>query len=719
MKKAVGVALWTGLLFLAAADGAVPPPVRPGHPRLWFTQADLPRLRARIASTHKGAWDALQQGAERDPTAQAFIYAMTGRQEAARAAIDSARRRAARLPEIRGARNAIDVSIRSHIETLAFVFDWCYPELSGADRHAIGNAILFGLTWQIENHFTGPKVTYVTGGHHEGHQTVALLAALALAGEPIEPARDYPYSIAEFYQVLYSNLEDGQWPVWRKLGAAGGGFHMSWMYSGGRFGRHTAAVAALTSATGVDYFGRERGWLAQMPAFLIYGIADATKMHRLIAGDQGWPRFQEWDYQTCVMLAGAFADPLAQWFCRRYEDLYAKHPMPATLCLYKTLWYEPEVPEGDPATLPRFRAFDGVGKYIMREGWAPDDLIVYFKNMPYFFENHNHGCNGHFTINYRGGRLAIDSGVYDRYGSEHHRQYYTRAVAHNTLLVGGNEIRAGWNTNPFTLEMARTAVCETTNSYTCIVADFSKSYEKAEEIKRHFVYLRNVADWECPVVFIFDRAVAVAPEVEKRWLLHSMDKPDVAGLLTVIREGNGALFVRTLEHARGRFAVSAVGSDTDINRQFLDWDYRSRLPVEAAIEKMVNDRLYSAGKWRIEVKPQTRQKQDYFLHVLAPASREVTAPPAIDLIESDELIGARINDRVVLWNAAGKALPAASFRIGQPGEHTVMVGGLAANSAYELALGPNPLKQRTTEGGILEFRFRQEQAGDWCRLRRP
>lgn len=720
MKTAVGVLLCIGFMCVTGSEAAVPPPVRTDHPRIWFTKADIPRLRRRIDSTHKEAWENLQKrSTRRDHVEHAFTYAITGSKTAARAAIDGARQRAARLPEILGAKFDVGPTIRSHIEVMAFVFDWCYPELSREDRNAIGNGILYGLSWQMENRLTGPKVAFVTGGHHEKHQAMGLLATLAIVGEQIELTADYPYSIDEFYQILYSNHEDGQWPAWRKLGAAGGGFHMSWMYTGGRFAGHTQVLAALSTATGIDYLQREKCWLDKMPGFILYGMADVKKMDALKTGDQGWPRFRDWDYQVCAMLAGVFSDPLAQWFCHRYEELYAKYPMPAKICLYKMLWYDHALPEGDPATLPYFRAFHGVGKYIMREGWGPDDLIVYVKNMPYYFQNHNHGCNGHFTINYRSGRLAIDSGVYDRYGSDHHRHYYTQAVAHNTLLVGGNEVRGTGRTNPFTMEMAKTDICESTNSYTCIVADFSKSYEKAEEIKRHFVYLRNIRGWECPVILVLDRAVSKTPDIAKRWLLHSMEEPDVDGLQTVIREGNAKLFVRTLDNSRSRFVISKLGSDTDINQQFLDWSYRSRVPREDKIEEMVKDRQYYAGKWRIEVKPKTRQKADCFLHVLAPASLSVAAPPEIDLIESDELIGARINDRVVLWNTTGKDVQTASFRIAEAGAHTVMVGGLTANSVYEIAVRQNLLKVHTTESGILEFRFRQADASASYELKRP
>jgi len=37
-------------------------------------------------------------------------------------------------------------------------------------------------------------------------------------------------------------------------------------------------------------------------------------------------------------------------------------------------------------------------------------------------------------LNYKG-RLLIDSGQYDSYGSGHWKNYYTRSIAHNTMVA--------------------------------------------------------------------------------------------------------------------------------------------------------------------------------------------------------------------------------------------------------------------------------------------
>ena len=47
---------------------------------------------------------------------------------------------------------------------------------------------------------------------------------------------------------------------------------------------------------------------------------------------------------------------------------------------------------------------------------------------------HQHMDQGHFEI-WRRGPLALDSGVYANWGTEHREAYYIRTVAHNSLQI--------------------------------------------------------------------------------------------------------------------------------------------------------------------------------------------------------------------------------------------------------------------------------------------
>ncbi len=96
---------------------------------------------------------------------------------------------------------------------------------------------------------------------------------------------------------------------------------MSWTYAGSYYNRQFQALAALSSATDIDYFKAE-DWIRHIPTFSIYGIADAAEMSPLIAGDQGWPKFRPNDYFNNVAISGIFKDPKAVWFTNRMAEAF-------------------------------------------------------------------------------------------------------------------------------------------------------------------------------------------------------------------------------------------------------------------------------------------------------------------------------------------------------------------------------------------------------------
>ncbi|HAN26184.1 MAG TPA: heparinase, partial [Haliea salexigens] len=82
---------------------------------------------------------------------------------------------------------------------------------------------------------------------------------------------------------------------------------------------------------------------------------------------------------------------------------------------------------------PTSRWFDGIGLLLARSSWEADATFVTFRAGDNFW-SHSHLDQGAFTI-YRSGPLALDSGLYNRYGSEHHLNYSYQSIAHNVVTV--------------------------------------------------------------------------------------------------------------------------------------------------------------------------------------------------------------------------------------------------------------------------------------------
>ncbi len=220
--------------------------------------------------------------------------------------------------------------------------------------------------------------------------------------------------------------------------------------------------------------------------------------------------------------------------------------------------------------LPLTRFFDGIGMLVARSNWTSEATYVTFKAGDNFW-SHTHLDQGAFTI-YKGGELAIDSGFYGpKYGSDHHMNYTYQTIAHNTITVtdpndltpapgkdrprpianDGGQRRIGsgwgvdaapvdrmeWEANRDTYHSARVeglldqdglavAVTDITPAYTNRESGkgtFSHRTRRVERFWRTFAYDR-VDD----VVVMFDQVTATKASFRKRWLLHSIEEPQVS-----------------------------------------------------------------------------------------------------------------------------------------------------------------------------------------------
>jgi hypothetical protein len=94
-----------------------------------------------------------------------------------------------------------------------------------------------------------------------------------------------------------------------------------------------------------------------------------------------------------------------------------------------------DVPTAVPAPPPDARIWgrEDLGYVITRSWWGSDETVVTYRAGKWF-TGHQHMDQGHFDIWHRG-PLLVDSGVYASWGSEHREAWYSRTVAHNTLLI--------------------------------------------------------------------------------------------------------------------------------------------------------------------------------------------------------------------------------------------------------------------------------------------
>ena len=285
--------------------------------------------------------------------------------------------------------------------------------------------------------------------------------------------------------------------------------------------------------------------------------------------------------------------------------------------------------------------------------------------------SHVHLDQGAFTI-YKGGALAIDSGIYpSEYGSDHHLNYAHQSIAHNLVTVtdpddtvpkpgrndsqrpifndgGQRRIGSGWGVSaPISLEhwreqydvyhTAQTLARHNDDDASVVIADLTPAYtnslsgkgtfahrtRRVESYRRAFAYDR-IQD----AVVVFDRVEATQAGFTKRWLLHTQAEPRVEGdrfsveLPGADRSGHDGGRLRGQVLLPEGAAFTRVGGE---GREFWlgDRNYDDEGAVQRRIEKRTGrGRHLEPGAWRLEVSPPRPARLDHYLVVMLPSLRD-------------------------------------------------------------------------------------------------
>ncbi len=202
---------------------------------------------------------------------------------------------------------------------------------------------------------------------------------------------------------------------------------------------------------------------------------------------------------------------------------------------------------------------EGTGTVVMRSSWEdPDGTLVWFKASSHML-SHSHRDQGSFQI-YKKGWLAIDSGQYEE--TPHRGNYASRTVAHNSILVYrpgealdkdrvdpvwygyANDGGQRWVHYVTTAAEAMderhylggvTKFESVPGVYDYVHADITRAYNctevtteghrpKVSLVTRTMVFLRPDA-----FIIVVDRVHTTSAEYPKRWLLHSIYRPELDG----------------------------------------------------------------------------------------------------------------------------------------------------------------------------------------------
>jgi len=619
---------------------------------------------------------------------QAACYVITGDPASGEALLAAARRFSVTPPRASGD--------YGNLWELAFAYDFLhlYPGFGEADRSSIRTRIVEGLE-QTLLLLDGPEASL-----WHGRATLAASAWLAaVVLEPDTPARLglITRSQGHFLDVMQALALTEAWPegynYWIQnrafLLALAGSAYLNGLLESRQRGRIRTAlertgfwhIYATRPDGSVEGFGDEgpRLDLKDETRRVIDLIAQATGSRTLATfshylgerhGPESYFRGYRWGFRL-------FNDPSLEPFGG--EGLNAFQALPGAELFGR----------------------DALNLTYLRSGWTADATFISFR-AGHSFTHHGHYDAGHFTL-FKGAPLAVNASAYGAFFSPNRLHYGIRSVAKNTLLVlrPGERVRpqrrfteniaAGgqrlvfptgsalqnvgqWYTNlgdGLHLEGATLERFEhQPPAYTHLTADLTRAYNnpqydaggwggKVERVQRMLFYLR-----EQDRLLVHDQVLSRAPAYRQKWLLHTVNKPQVAearvlrgepdnGILespgreALVSNPPGFLQVERILPADGvirlvggpdyRYYVEADGDDSDLDGKNM---------IEGAVDRP----WFDNPLWRLEIQSATPRRAVEFLVVLSPRLGSPPQGRAAPLAASGgPLAGVKLEDEAVLF----------------------------------------------------------------------
>jgi hypothetical protein len=683
------------------------------HPRLYFTQSDIASIRNRLDTAPIDAWWAKlasfanQQAAktvselilEYPSYNSALAFAgligdsSTWRNQAIAVAL-----------KLASLSTSVDNStMRDRIDVMAFVYDWLYAYLTSSQRTSIRTKLAFYAA-ALEDRVNEKE--FAQGGSN-GDQSGAFLAALAIHGEDSNAAGIISRSLVRY--------NEGFWPFWREHGSENGGSFKSQWYTTVATQFNYEVFAAWKSATGLNLFDQEKAWFQGLGDWYLYSKRgdSAWVRHGDIVHQQGW---DEIDRYVLLHVAREYQNGEAQWLANKIRDFL---PLHGPQLVPDILWYDGSVAPKTPSKAPS-KNFKGCGMVDFQQSWQDDALRANFRAVPYFTAAHTHLDQCSFTLFYKEA-LAIDSGIYDDFGSKHYLSYYSRSIAHNTILVddpsevfvqyGVTRTADGgqywldatrvphsfpWNitdlTNTDAFRIGGISAYEDSTSYTYALGDGAAAYnpKKLSAFYRHFLWLKSLSGWSLPVILVFDEVEATKSTFKKTYLLHTKNKPTVSGTLVSASAGAGLLHQRTV-FPQSPTITLVGGAGKEYYVKGVNYPpNRAPKPGE------------EPGAWRVEVSPSTARTHDEFLHVLYPAGSGAALPPTAKAVDAGSMKGCETQGLVILFAVKLRSVTTATYTTG--GSRRNLLFGFSPGESYDVFLGGSRVMTvRASVQGSLDF----------------
>ena len=387
---------------------------------------------------------------------------------------------------------ANDMASRTIAWTLALGYDWMHDTLNAFQKAAIVAAIKAHAQPMFDD--IGPRISKYPYDSH-GNVSLTILAGIGalMAGD-----------IPEADEWLRSTISMAI--VWTS----------PWGGPDGGFGNGTAQMYwdaqsnlpvwyVWRNAVGADLARKD--WVRNFGRAMVYLVPPGTPAG--LFGDGQELNLQELWARVGKAYAAFAPSPLARWYAREMKG--------EDVSRLELLMAPKSEGGGDslPAGIENAAHFPSIGWVAMHSSLAdPRRTSVYFKSSPYGSYNHSHGDQNSFIVNDRGKRLAIASGYYDGYRTEHWTNWYKQTRSANAITFDGGHGQ-GIDDRRFSGTITRFA---TTPAFDFAVGRAEPAYgTKLTLAQRSIAYLR-------PGTIIVHDALASDTARTWEWNIHALRK---------------------------------------------------------------------------------------------------------------------------------------------------------------------------------------------------
>ncbi|MDP6830850.1 MAG: DUF4962 domain-containing protein [Alphaproteobacteria bacterium] len=454
-------------------------------------------------------------------------------------AMRRARQLAAWDPRGSTGRRSQDSISREIALTLATVLDLTYDHWDEGERREIVAAIVTRTQDLFDHYIAGNtnqlvRMPYNSHGYrHSG--AIAAISSLLAGESPM--ARQWFLGTLPVYLAM-----NNPW------GGDDGGFANSLNYALWNISAHLRFGDILEPATGLAI--RRSAWLQEVGQYLRYFAPPGTPDG--VFGD-GHEHNRKTNWRR---LANIYAQRVDRPHYRRFANDWGKPPMMPSWIFAPV----PETPGTTPTAAkilaPNVAHFPSIGWTAMHSDLADRQRTsVYFISSPYGSYNHSHAAQNSFVVHSKGRRLALSTGYYDFYGSDHHQQWTRQSKSKNTITYDGGK---GQRINDMSAR-GRTTVFRQDDDMAVVVGDATKAYGNGmKKAIRTLAYLRPKS------ILVYDLLRADEPR-RWEWNFHALSQiMDFGPNAAAIANGPASLCIEILAGPEMDFSMTdRFGADPD------------------------------------------------------------------------------------------------------------------------------------------------------------